>query len=206
MHICAHKTHIYAYFEEKMHICAYLVLHICAYFMHIYAHGILHICAYFGFAYFLHIYAYYAHILHISYLLICVYSCIFGTAYCCIFRAYFCIFKSAYYGIFTLMHIQAYNTYTCIFNACLCIFWAYYAHILNIFSFAYFKLLANIQAVSMQLEHCFFCQLILPIKVVASDVGQWKVPLHKARDPGFFMPLVLHVFAKSFFRLWKFGA
>ena len=30
-------------------------------------------------------------------------------------------------------------------------------------------------------------------KVVASDVGQWKVPLQQAGDPGFLMPLVLHV-------------
>ena len=45
--------------------------------------------------------------------------------------------------------------------------------------------------------------MILPIKVVASDVGQWKVPLQQARDPVFFMPLVLYVFAKSFFSLWQ---
>ena len=32
-------------------------------------------------------------------------------------------------------------------------------------------------------------------QLVASDVGQWKVPLQQARDPGFLMPLVLHVFA-----------
>ena len=70
----------------------------------IFVHNLfLHILAY---------YDYYAHILHICYVLICVYSCIFGTAYCCIFLAYFCISKSTYYAIFTLMHIQAYNTYT----------------------------------------------------------------------------------------------
>ena len=38
-------------------------------------------------------------------------------------------------------------------------------------------------------------------KVVASDVGQWKVPLQQAGDPGFLMPLVLRVHAKPLFRL-----
>ena len=33
-------------------------------------------------------------------------------------------------------------------------------------------------------------------KVVASNVGQWKVPLQQAHDPDFLMPLVLHVFAE----------
>ena len=33
-------------------------------------------------------------------------------------------------------------------------------------------------------------------KAVASDVGQWKVPLQQAHDPAFLMPLVLHVFAE----------
>ena len=96
-----------------MHIYVYLVLHICAYFVHIYTQS--------NFAYmsifFLHIlayYDYYKHILHILFLLICAYSCIFGSAYFSLFCLYFCIFKSAYYGIFTLLHIQAYNTYICI--------------------------------------------------------------------------------------------
>ena len=44
-------------------------------------------------------------------------------------------------------------------------------------------------------------QLILPIKVVASYVGLWKVPLQQAHDPSFLTPLVLHVLAKSLFRL-----
>ena len=38
-------------------------------------------------------------------------------------------------------------------------------------------------------------------KVVASNVGQWKVPLQKGRDPCFLMSLVLHVFAEPLFRL-----
>ena len=32
-------------------------------------------------------------------------------------------------------------------------------------------------------------------KVVAINDGQWKVLLQQAHDPGFLMPLVLHVFA-----------
>ena len=95
----------------KMHIYACLVLHFCAFFVHTYAYGIFAYMCIFWFCIFYHIYACYAHILHISYFLFCVYSCIFGTACCCIFRAYFCIFKFEYYAIFTLMHIQAYNTY-----------------------------------------------------------------------------------------------
>ena len=36
-------------------------------------------------------------------------------------------------------------------------------------------------------------------KVVASEFGQWKVPLQQQGEPGFLMPLVLHVLAKSLF-------
>ena len=38
-------------------------------------------------------------------------------------------------------------------------------------------------------------------KVVASEFGQWKVPLQQQGEPGFLMPLVLHVLAKSLFCL-----
>ena len=38
-------------------------------------------------------------------------------------------------------------------------------------------------------------------KVVASYVGQWKVPLQQGSDPCFLMSLVLHVFAKPLFSL-----
>ena len=128
MHIYAYKTVLIQKFIHifKMHIYAYLVLHMCAYFVHTYAEVevtsyalriwyfciyvhilFLHILAYLSlfYAYFnlhimefftlMHIPAYnaYLFILHISYLLICAYSCRFGTPCCCIFRAYFCIFK-----------------------------------------------------------------------------------------------------------------
>ena len=80
------------------------------------------------FVHFLHIFAYlsllctYIRYIAFSYLLICSYSCIFGTAYCCIFRAFICIFNSAHNGMFTLMHIQAYKEYVCTQNADLFIF------------------------------------------------------------------------------------
>ena len=51
----------------------------------------------------------------------------------------------------------------------------------------------------------FFRQLILPIKVVASHVGQWKVLLQQARDPSSLMRLLLHVFAKLLFCFWELG-
>ena len=38
-------------------------------------------------------------------------------------------------------------------------------------------------------------------KVVACHVGQWKVSLQQTGDPGFLMPLVLHVLAKPLFSL-----
>ena len=38
-------------------------------------------------------------------------------------------------------------------------------------------------------------------QIVASNVGQWKVPLQQGGDPGFFMPLVLHIFAEPLFSL-----
>ena len=78
-------------------------------------------------------------------------------------------------------------------------------------------------AVCARREGSFFRQLFLPLflsidctltplnipnvddlvlgKVVASNVGQWKVPLQKGRDPRFLMSLVLHVFAEPLFRL-----
>ena len=40
-----------------------------------------------------------------------------------------------------------------------------------------------------------------PGKVVVSYVGQWKVPLQQASDPGFLMPLVLHLLAELHFSL-----
>ena len=106
------------------------------------------------------------HILHISRLLICAYSCIFCSAYCCIFRAHFCIFKYAYYGIFTLCifkhitHISAYKMHIyayfrlimhiyCIFLICIfvhisCMYGtAYFVHIstyLNLNTIAYLPL------------------------------------------------------------------
>ena len=38
-------------------------------------------------------------------------------------------------------------------------------------------------------------------KIEASNVEQWKVQLPQGDDPGFFMPLVLHIFAKPLFSL-----
>ena len=86
--------------------------------------------------------------------------------------------------------------------------------------------LMNLQTVvCMRQEGSFFClsQLFLPLflsfdctltplnipnvddlvlgKVVASNVGQWKVPLQKGSDPCFLMSLVLHVFAEPLFSL-----
>ena len=74
-----------------------------------------------------------------------------------------------------------------------------------------------------QREGSFFRQLFLPLflsfdcvltplnipnaddfvfgKVVASNVGQWKVPLQKGSDPFFLMSLVFHVFAEPLFLL-----
>ena len=38
-------------------------------------------------------------------------------------------------------------------------------------------------------------------KVVANNVGQWKVPLEPCSDPCFLMSLALHVFAEPLFLL-----
>ena len=93
----------------KMPMYAYLVLHICAYFVHIYA--LWYICIYVHIL-LLHILAYLSllctYFLHFSYWLICAYSCIFGTAYSC-----------------TFVHISAYSDLHIMFayNANLFIFW-----------------------------------------------------------------------------------
>ena len=118
----------------------------CAYFVHIYAYGIFAYMCIFCFCIFQHIYAYYAHLLHISYLLVCEHSCIFCTAYCCIFYAYLnqhiiaylpsCIFKHMTHISAYKMHIYAYfglivHIY-CIFLICI------FMHISCIFDTAYF--------------------------------------------------------------------
>ena len=115
-------------------IYAYLVLHICAYFVHIYAYGMFAYMCIFCFCIFQHIWPYYTHILRISYLHIPAYSYIFGTAYYCISRAYFldlhiliCI-----QGHITLIHIQKYNTYFCIQMYIYAYFWLF-MHIYWIF-------------------------------------------------------------------------
>ena len=116
-------------------------------------------------------------------------------AYLCNFLAYFTldmhfVYSTAYFNLHTLAYLPG----------LLCIFKLISTYLLLLCLPRPISLI-NIQtAAGAQRERCFFRQLILLIKAVASDVGQWKELLEQACDPSFLMPLELHVSAESLFR------
>ena len=158
------------------HIPAYLVLHIAAYFLHIFAYLNLHIMAFLPVCIFKHITHMFACKMQIYSYFENVYLCIFGFAYLYIFLLPRPI---------SLINIQ---TATCVRRE------RSFFHLLSLLLFLCFNrppAPLNVPKVD---------DLVLG-KVEASDVGQWKVPLQQASDPGFLMPLVLHVLAKPLFNL-----
>ena len=115
----------------KLHIYAYLVLHICAYLVHISAYGI---CAYIWIFCFCIFFAYLC--------LLCTYIAYFLFAYLCIFlhiwycilphinlhiMAYLpvCIFKQITHMFACKMQIYSYFLYLCIFGSAYCTYISY---------------------------------------------------------------------------------
>ena len=184
--------HIYCIFLFCLfpHIPAYLVLHIAAYFLHIFAILNLHIMAYLPVCIFKHITHMFACKMQIYSYFEKVYLCIFGFAYLYILLHIY-IYILAYFSIIllprpiSLMNIQ---TATCVWRECS------FFHLLSLLLFLCFnRPLTPLNVPKVD-------DLVLG-KVVASNVGQYKVQLQQAGDPGFLMPLVLYVLAKPLFCL-----